>query len=112
MEAWLKQWPEYYQVDTLDMRTQTWRTHDFSAYDVVYHVAGIAHADVGQVTEEEKKQYYRVNTDLAVETAEKAKKEEARLAEEKAAAERAEAEAKAMANTRLLEEIRDLLKQR
>jgi len=64
-----------YQVDTLDMRTQTWRTHDFSTYDVVYHVAGIAHADVGQVTEEEKKQYYRVNTDLAVETAEKAKKE-------------------------------------
>lgn len=46
----------------------------FSAYDVVYHVAGIAHADVGQVTEEEKKQYYRVNTDLAVETAEKAKR--------------------------------------
>ena len=75
VEAWLKQWPEYYQVDTLDMRTQTWRTHDFSAYDVVYHVAGIAHADVGQVSEEEKKQYYRVNTDLAVETAEKAKKE-------------------------------------
>ena len=27
------------------------------------------------MTEEEKKQYYRVNTDLAVETAEKAKKE-------------------------------------
>lgn len=75
VEAWLRQWPEYYQVDTLDMRTQTWRTHDFSTYDVVYHVAGIAHADVGQVTEEEKKQYYRVNTDLAVETAEKAKKE-------------------------------------
>ena len=46
VEAWLRQWPEYYQVDTLDMRTQTWRTHDFSAYDVVYHVAGIAHADV------------------------------------------------------------------
>ena len=54
MEAWLRQWPEYYQIDTLDMRTQTWRTHDFSTYDVVYHVAGIAHADVGQVTEEEK----------------------------------------------------------
>ena len=47
-----------------------------------------------------------------LEEAEKAKKEEARLAEEKAAAEREEAEAKAMANTRLLEEIRDLLKQR
>ena len=41
----------------------------------------------------------------------KAKKaEEERLAAEKAAAEAAEAEAKATANTRLLEEIRDLLK--
>lgn len=75
VETWLKQWPVYYQIDTLDMRTQTWRAHDFSSYDVVYHVAGIAHADVEQVTEEEKKQYYRVNTDLAVEVAKKAKKE-------------------------------------
>ena len=49
-----------------------------------------------------------------VELAKQAKAEEERLAAEKAAAEEAaamaEAEAKAMANTRLLEEIRDLLK--
>jgi large conductance mechanosensitive channel len=38
--------------------------------------------------------------------------EEKRLAEEKATKEKAEMEARAMANTRLLEEIRDLLKQR
>ena len=38
--------------------------------------------------------------------------EEKRLAEEKAAAEAKAAEDKAMANTRLLEEIRDLLKQK
>ncbi len=48
--------------------------------------------------------------------AEAKKAEEMRLAEEKAAAEKAEAERiaeeKAMANTRLLEEIRDLLKQK
>lgn len=44
--------------------------------------------------------------------AEEAKAEEARLAEEKAAAEKAAAEAKAEANTKLLEEIRDLLKNR
>ena len=75
VEAWLKQWPKNYTVDTLDMRSEDWKTYDFSTYDVIYHVAGIAHADVGQVTEEEKKQYYRVNTDLAVETAEKAKAE-------------------------------------
>ncbi len=45
-----------------------------------------------------------------VEQAKAAKAEEERLAAEKAAAEAAEAEAKATANTRLLEEIRDLLK--
>lgn len=75
VEEWLDQWPLQYQIDTLDMKNDTWKTHDFSVYDVVFHVAGIAHADVGDVTEEQKKMYYRVNTDLAVETAEKAKRE-------------------------------------
>ena len=44
--------------------------------------------------------------------AEEAKAGEARLAADKAAAEKAAAEAKAEANTKLLEEIRDLLKNR
>ncbi len=44
--------------------------------------------------------------------AQAAKKEEERLAKEKEAAEKAAAEEKATANTRLLEEIRDLLKER
>lgn len=73
VENWLKKTPNYYIVDTLDMIGDAWREYDFSSYDVVYHVAGIAHADVGSVTEEQKKLYYQVNTDLAVETAEKAK---------------------------------------
>lgn len=62
-------------VDTVDMIDGTWRGKDFSCYDAVFHVAGIAHADVGKVPEEEKETYYRVNRDLAVETAEKAKRE-------------------------------------
>lgn len=75
VEKWLGSDPERYSVDTLDMLDDEWRTKDFSSYDVVYHVAGIAHADVGKVTEEQKNFYYRVNTDLAVEVAEKAKSE-------------------------------------
>ena len=47
----------------------------FAGYDTVYHVAGIAHADVGNVSEEVKKKYYAINTDLTIETAQKAKKE-------------------------------------
>ncbi len=73
VEQWLMQHPEKYQVDTLDMVSNAWKEFDFSGYDVVYHVAGIAHADVGAVTEEQKALYYQVNTDLAVETAKKAK---------------------------------------
>ncbi len=73
VENWLNKTPDKYIVDTLDMIGDGWRDYDFSPYDVVYHVAGIAHADVGNVTEEQKKLYYQVNTDLAVETAKKAK---------------------------------------
>ena len=39
----------------------------------VYHVAGLAHADVGNVSEDVKKKYYAINTDLAIETCKKAK---------------------------------------
>lgn len=68
-----KHYSSNFEIDTLDMRDAAWREKDFSSYDIVYHVAGIAHADVGNVSEETKKQYYAVNTDLAVETAERAK---------------------------------------
>ena len=75
-EEWAKEhYSVNFTIDTLDMQTPFWREKDFSLYDVVFHVAGIAHADVGKATEEEKKRYYDVNTDLAIETAEKAKRE-------------------------------------
>ena len=62
-------------IDTVDMIDGLWRQKDFSQYDIVYHVAGIAHADVGNVSEETKEKYYAINTDLAIETAKKAKAE-------------------------------------
>ena len=76
-EKWLEK-PQFmgrYQVDTLDMRKKNWKTYDFSTYDSIFHVAGIAHADIGKVTEEQKKLYYAVNCDLAAEAAIKAKAE-------------------------------------
>lgn len=75
VENWLAKWPEDYNVETVDMMDGSWKERSFSEYDVVYHVAGIAHADVGNVSEETKALYYRVNTDLTVEVAEKAKAE-------------------------------------
>lgn len=63
------------KIDTVDMIDGTWREKDFSGYDAVFHVAGLAHADVGNVSEEVKQKYYAVNTDLTIETAKKARAE-------------------------------------
>lgn len=72
-ENWMLQRKDEYEIDTVDMTDASWREKDFSSYDTVFHVAGIAHADVGKVTDEEQALYYKVNTDLTVETALKAK---------------------------------------
>lgn len=72
-EKYMSQWPDRYQVDTIDMVDGTWREKSFSDYDCVYHVAGIAHSDSGKISEEKAKLYYAVNTDLTIETAKKAK---------------------------------------
>lgn len=64
-------YPEDFQIDTVDMIDGTWREKDFSAYDAIFHVAGIAHADTKKVSEAEKQKYYTINTNLTIETASK-----------------------------------------
>lgn len=73
-ETYVKQWSDKYQVDTLDMIGDDWKKYDFSGYDTVYHVAGIAHSDNGKISKEKAKLYYEVNTKLTIQTAMKAKK--------------------------------------
>lgn len=75
LEVWLKQvhFEASYQVDAISMRGEEWKKKDFSGYSTVFHVAGIAHSDIGNITDEEKELYYKVNCDLALETALKAK---------------------------------------
>lgn len=74
-EKFLAQWPEEYQVDTIDMMENSWREKSFTGYDSMFHVAGIAHQDSGEISEERKQLYFKVNTDLTIETAKKAKAE-------------------------------------
>lgn len=69
---YLEDYPNDYLVDELDMIDGTWRKYDFSKYDVVYHVAGLAHSTPD---ESQRELYYRVNTDLTYEVAKKAKDE-------------------------------------
>lgn len=71
-ETWVNQWPEQYKVDTIDLIDNKWREKSFVSYDVIYHVAGIAHI---KQTEENKNLYYKVNRDLAIEVAKKAKED-------------------------------------
>ena len=71
-EEYIKQWPDKYSVDTVDMIDGSWRDKDFSGYDVVFHVAGIAHI---KETKENADLYYKVNKDMAIETVAKAKNE-------------------------------------
>lgn len=70
-----KNYPDNFEIEELDLMENSWKNVSFSKYDIVYHVAGIAHADVGKVSEETKEKYYKVNTDLTVEVAKKAKED-------------------------------------
>ena len=71
-EHYLQRFPGAYQADSVDMMGDGWRDASFAGYDAVFHVAGIAHI---RETEENAPLYYRVNRDLAIETARKAKEE-------------------------------------
>ena len=70
-----KNYTTSFEIDEVDTINPDWKDMDFSVYDIVYHVAGIAHADVGNISNEVKEKYYKINTDLAIEVAEKAKNE-------------------------------------
>lgn len=67
---YLEVYPEEYEVVELDVRDESWKNYDFTPYDVVFHVAGIAH--IKEVKENEAL-YYKVNRDLVVDVATKAK---------------------------------------
>lgn len=71
-ENYVKQWSNEYIVETVDMIDGTWKEKSFSEYDVVFHVAGIAHVSTDPKMED---LYYKVNHDLTIETAKKAKSE-------------------------------------
>lgn len=69
-KKYLEQYPNDYYVEELDVRDDSWKNYDFSTFDVVYHVAGLAHSTPD---ESQRELYYRVNTDLTYEVALKAK---------------------------------------
>ena len=59
-----------FQIDAVDTMNDAWKQADFTLYDVVYHVAGIAHVNADPKMEA---LYYKVNRDLTIEVARHAK---------------------------------------
>ena len=59
-----------YQIDAVDTMGDNWKKADYSLYDVVFHVAGIAHVNADPKMEP---LYYKVNRDLTIEIAKHAK---------------------------------------
>ena len=70
VEQWLLKEPDAFVVDTADTFNGKWKETDFSKYDVVFHVAGIAHVDAKKSMEP---LYYKVNRDLTIEIAKHSK---------------------------------------
>lgn len=70
LEEWLENHPDKYTIGSISLRDDSWKKRDFSCYDVVVHVAGIAHI---KETKKNAELYYIVNRDLAFEIAKKAK---------------------------------------
>lgn len=71
-EQWVSQWPKEYNVNKISLRNEKWEKNDFGEYSTILHVAGIAHVSANPQMEE---LYYKINRDLTVKTANKAKKE-------------------------------------
>lgn len=55
-----------FQIDAVDTVGDNWRKADYRQYDVVFHVAGIAHVNADSKMEP---LYYKVNRDLTIEIA-------------------------------------------
>jgi UDP-glucose 4-epimerase len=66
---WLKQYPSDYQADILSVKDNHWETFDFSPYQTVVNVAGIAHR---KITTKLEPLFYQVNRDLSVALCKKA----------------------------------------
>lgn len=72
VEKWILEKKDDMQISTVDTMRPEFLQQSFVGYDTVFHVAGIAHVSADPSMEE---LYYKINRDLAVETARKARKD-------------------------------------
>lgn len=66
----LQEEPDKFEVQELDVKSDSWKQFVFSGFDTVFHVAGIAHVSTDPSMEP---LYMKVNRDLTIEVAKHAK---------------------------------------
>lgn len=69
-----RRYPDRFRIESVSVRGNAWRERSFAGFDAVLHVAGLAHADLGSLSEEQRQAYFTVNRDLGLAVAEKAKR--------------------------------------
>ena len=69
-QKWVSQYPGEYSVETISVRDERWKRESFVKFDVVFHTAAIVHVKENNISE-----YSKINRNLTVELAKKAKLE-------------------------------------
>lgn len=69
---WLQKTSDEYLVTKKSVRDNKFKKIDFSNFDVIVHVAGIAHQDTRA---DQENLYYKVNTELTIDIAKRAKEQ-------------------------------------
>lgn len=70
-EKWVSK-DNNFQIDTVDVRDDSWKQMNFGQYETILNVAAIVHKDSKTI---DSALYYKVNRDLAIALAKKAKEE-------------------------------------
>lgn len=70
LTEYLQQFPADYNVQSISQRDGHWKSIDFSTFDSIVDCVGIAHR---KETKANAHEYYEINSDLAFQTAKKAK---------------------------------------
>ena len=64
-----------HKIKFLSLHGQDWENENFSEFDSIFHAAGIAHDDAKKINDSSKDLYFAINSNLAYNTALKAKRE-------------------------------------
>lgn len=75
VKAYLEKFPDSFQVETISLRGEAWKSASFRGYDAVLHAAGMVHQPDTKDDPAQLENYRAVNTRLTQAVAQKAKDE-------------------------------------